>query len=264
MQGNLAQISLTDILLLATGGKKSGVLKLTRGKETVEIYFEEGAVVHATCPIGDGEKALLYPVTWGEGTFSLLPNGTPPGCTVKKSSSEILDQVKAMTREWQSILEVIPSGKTVFTLADPGEDQSGAITVPHIGWRVLTKTDGVRSVQEIAESLRIPYAYAAKVIFNLYKARLLRVVTTAPKAAGDLVSPTIMTQLAGALTDVIGPMAPVILRDQIEALGEAQDNFPEAKLDELLGSIAQEISDSRLRNKFEQAMLQEISSVKRF
>jgi hypothetical protein len=34
MQGNLAQISLNDILLLATGGKKSGVLKLCRGKAT--------------------------------------------------------------------------------------------------------------------------------------------------------------------------------------------------------------------------------------
>jgi hypothetical protein len=37
MQGNLSQISLNDILMLATGGKKSGVLKLSRGKETVEV-----------------------------------------------------------------------------------------------------------------------------------------------------------------------------------------------------------------------------------
>ena len=42
MQGNLAQISLNDILLLATGGKKSGVLKLSRGKETVEVYIADG------------------------------------------------------------------------------------------------------------------------------------------------------------------------------------------------------------------------------
>jgi hypothetical protein len=38
MQGNLSQISLNDILLLATGGKKSGVLRLNRGKETVEVF----------------------------------------------------------------------------------------------------------------------------------------------------------------------------------------------------------------------------------
>ena len=75
MQGNLSHISLTDLLVLATSGKKSGVLKLARGKETVEVYLTDGNIVHATCPIGDGDKALLYPVTWGEGTFNLQPNG---------------------------------------------------------------------------------------------------------------------------------------------------------------------------------------------
>jgi hypothetical protein len=118
MQGNLSQISLNDILMLATGGKKSGVLKLSRGKEIVEVYLVDGSIIHATCPIGDGEKALLYPVTWGEGNFALLPTGTPPSATIKKSSSEILDEVKAMSREWENILEVIPSGKTILRIAD--------------------------------------------------------------------------------------------------------------------------------------------------
>ena len=78
MQGNLSQISLTDLLLLTTSGKKSGVLKLVRGKETVEVYVTDGKIVHATCPIGEGEKALLYPVTWGEGSFSLQPTAPRP------------------------------------------------------------------------------------------------------------------------------------------------------------------------------------------
>jgi hypothetical protein len=264
MQGNLSHISLNDILLLATGGKKSGVLKLARGKETVEVYFVEGNIVHASCPIGDGEKALLYPVTWGEGTFSMLPNGAPPATTIKKTSSEILDEVRAMSREWENIVEIIPSGKTVFRIADPGEEQSGAITIPHVGWRVLTKIDGIRNVQEIAESLRIPYAYTAKVIFNLHKSRLVEVVSAASKAGGELVSSAVLKRLTGALTDVMGPMAPLVLRDQIEALGEAQDSFPEAKLDELLSLISREISDSKLRNKFDQAMLPETSSFKKF
>ena len=68
MQGNLSQIPLTDLLLLATSGRKSGVLKLAHGKESVEVFLSEGKIVHATCPIGEGDKALLYPVTWGEGT----------------------------------------------------------------------------------------------------------------------------------------------------------------------------------------------------
>jgi hypothetical protein len=71
------------------------------------------------CPIGEGEKALLYPVTWDEGTFNLQPNGTAPGGDgqqIVKAKSWI--EVKAMTREWETILEVIPSGKAVFRIAD--------------------------------------------------------------------------------------------------------------------------------------------------
>jgi hypothetical protein len=264
MQGNLAQISLNDILLLATGGKKSGVLKLSRGKETVEVYIADGNIIHATCPIGEGEKALLYPVTWGEGVFTLTPNGSPPAATIKKTSAEILDEVKAMSREWETILEVIPSGKAVFRIADPGEEQTGPITVPHVGWRVLSKVDGTRTVQEVAEILRIPFAYTAKVIFNLHKSGLVELVTPSSKPTSDLVPPALFDRLATVLTEVIGPMAPLVLRDQVDALGESQGSFPESKLDELIGLVSKEISDAKSRNKFEESMQQEVSNFKKF
>jgi hypothetical protein len=264
MQGNLSQISLNDILLLATGGKKSGVLKLSRGKETVEVYFAEGNIIHATCPIGDGEKALLYPVTWGEGNFALTPNGTPPSTTINKSSTEILEEVKAMSREWENILEIIPSGKTVFRIADLGEEQNGPITVPHVGWRVLSKIDGSRSVQEIAETLRIPYAYTAKVIFNLHKSGLVEIVAPSSRPASDLVPAPVLGQVVNLLTEIMGPMASLVVRDQIEALGETQDRFPESKLDELIGQVGKEISDGKLRQKFEESAYHQISNFKRF
>jgi hypothetical protein len=264
MQGNLAQISLNDILLLATGGKKSGVLKLSRGKEIVEVYISDGNIIHAICPIGEGEKAILYPVTWDEGIFTLLPNGTPPTATIKKTSAEILDEVKAMSREWETIVEVIPSGKAVFRIADPGESQIGPITVPVVGWRVLSKIDGIRTVQEIAEILRIPFAYTAKVIFNLHKSNLVEIVNPSSRPRSDTVPPPLFDRFTSILTEAMGPMASLVLRDQIDNLGESRDNFPEAKLDDLIGLISKEISDGKLRQKVEESMLQEISNFKKF
>ncbi len=264
MQGNLSQISLNDVLLVATGGKKSGVLKLTRGKETVEVFFVEGNIVHATCPIGEGEKALLYPVTWGDGTFTLQANGTVPPATIKKSSSEILNEVKAMSREWETILGLIPSGKTVFRIADLGDDQTGPITVPNVGWRLLSKIDGMRTVQEITEILRIPYAYTAKVLFNLHKAGLIEIVPMASQPPPNIVSPALLNRLTTILTEVIGPMAPLVLRDQIEALGESHDSLPETKLDELIALIGRDISVTSQRKKFEKSIFQEISNFKKF
>jgi hypothetical protein len=264
MQGNLSQISLTDLLLLATSGKKSGVLKLAHGKESVEVFLTDGQIVHATCPIGDGEKALLYPVTWGEGTFNLQPNGTAPAATVRKSADEILAEVKAMTREWEIILELIPTGKAVFRIAALAEDHTGPVTVPNVGWRVLSKLDGTRNVQDVAELLHIPFAYTAKVIYNLHKSGLVELATPLSKPLADLVPQALLKRVTGILTEVIGPMAPLVLKDQIEALGESPDSLPEAKLDDLITLISREISDGKLKNKFEESMFQEISNFKRF
>ena len=64
-----------------------------------------------------------------------------------------------MSKQWKRILEVMPTGKTVFRLADGGEERSGSITIPYTGWRVPSKIDGFHEVQAIAENLRLPYAY---------------------------------------------------------------------------------------------------------
>jgi hypothetical protein len=169
-----------------------------------------------------------------------------------------------MTREWETILDVIPSGKAVFRIANLPEDHTGPITVPNAGWRVLSKLDGVRTVQEVAEILRIPFAYMAKVIFSLYQAGLAEPAAPVAKPVADIVPPALLDRLASILTEVIGPMAPLVLRDQIKSLGESPDSLPEAKLDELISLIGREISNGKLKNKFEESMFQEISSFKRF
>ena len=259
MQGNLSQINLNEILSLATGGKKTGVLKLCRGNETVEVFFDEGHIVHATCPIGEGERAVYYPVTWGEGTFSLLANGTAPATTIEKDSGKILDDLQAMTREWESILEVIPSGQCVFQLADLSEEAGGAITVSHAAWRVLCRVDGRRTVKAIAAALAAPYALTAKTLYQLYKDGLVSLASSGAPATVATVSPVLFARLTAYLTEVMGPIAPFVIRDQIRVLGEPQDKFPQARFEELVGLVSREIPDPKLRNDFEAAISRDLA-----
>jgi hypothetical protein len=263
MQGNLQQISLNDLLLLATSGKKSGVLKLARGKESVEVFLTDGAIVHATSPIGEGEKALMYPVTWSDGTFNLLPDGAAATTTIQKSSDELLAEIKAMSHEWATILELIPSATVAFRLADLKDDQTGPITVPNVGWRVLSKLDGIRTVQEVGELLRIPFAYAAKVIYNLHKSGLVETVAAAAKPAVELVPMALLDRVTGILTEVIGPMAQVVMRDQIKALGESPGSVPETKFDDLIALIGLEIGDGNLKKTFAESVNRETANFKR-
>jgi hypothetical protein len=267
MQGNLSEFGLNDLLLLATNGKKSGVLKLAHGRESVEVFFTDGAIVHATCPIGEGEKALLYAVTWADGSFSLDPLGAAATITIQKSSLEILTEIESVAQEWQTILTLVPSSEAIFRLADLNDDQAAPITVPNVGWRVLSKLDGVRTLQDVADLLRIPFPYVARVIFNLHKSGLVESTVETktivePKPAVDLVPKALLNRLTEILTEVIGPMAPLVLRDQLKALGASANNLPEAKLDDLIVLVGLEIADAKLKKKFEEALREEIASFK--
>lgn len=69
------------------------------------------------------------------------------------------------------------------------------------------------------------------------------------------VSPSFLNALAAALTDAMGPMAKIVLQDQIKTLGESSERFPHAKVDILLESVAREILDERMRAQFRRQML---------
>jgi hypothetical protein len=70
-----------------------------------------------------------------------------------------------------------------------------------------------------------------------------------------------LNELAAALTDAMGPMAKIVLRDQIKLLGESFERFPHAKLDMLLGSVSREILDEGMRAQFQHQILEQIRTL---
>jgi hypothetical protein len=263
MQGNLSEINLGEILALATRNKKSGVLTLRHGNETVKVFLSGGEIVHATCPIGDGEKAIYYPVTWGDGSFKLDAEGSAPATTIRKSAGQLLEDLRSMSREWENIVEVIPSAQCIFELADLAGEPNGPITIPHAAWRVLSKIDGRRTVKEVAGALNTPYAQTAKILYTLCKSGLVAPVSTASVGGAGTVAPGLLARLIAHLTEFMGPIAPFVVRDQIQALGESEEKFPYAKMEELIGLLSREISEPKLRSEFELAIAHDLPELRR-
>ena len=67
--------------------------------------------------------------------------------------------------------------------------------------------------------------------------------------------------LVAALTDAMGPMAKIVLRDQIKTLGESTQRFPNTKVEMLLESVSREILDNGMRDRFRQHMLEQIRTL---
>jgi myosin heavy subunit len=69
-------------------------------------------------------------------------------------------------------------------------------------------------------------------------------------AAPETVSTEFFGRMTAELSDLLGPMASMIIRHDAMALGESMDKFPKARVTELLDSITKEISDEKLKNAF--------------
>jgi general secretion pathway protein A len=79
-----------------------------------------------------------------------------------------------------------------------------------------------------------------------------------PKSVPLIVPANFLNELVAALTDAMGPMAKIVLRDQIKILGESCESFPHGKVDILLESVSREILDEGMRAQFRHQMLDQI------
>ena len=78
---------------------------------------------------------------------------------------------------------------------------------------------------------------------------------TVPRDKTDETTPETLSaeffrRVTDELSDILGPMASMIIRHDAIALGESMDNFPKARVTELLDSITKEVSDEKLKNAF--------------
>jgi general secretion pathway protein A len=82
--------------------------------------------------------------------------------------------------------------------------------------------------------------------------------STRPAIHGPLVPAAFFAKMVQSLTDAMGPMASLVLKEQIAGLGESPEKFPILRLPDLVMAIKQEILSAGLRLRFENEMAKEI------
>jgi hypothetical protein len=86
--------------------------------------------------------------------------------------------------------------------------------------------------------------------------RLSRAPTKEPAVSGQF-----FERMTDAATEAMGPIADRILDDQISALGESRQAFPQGKLGELILLVSGEILNETLRARFQTKMIHEIATL---
>lgn len=179
------------------------------------------------------------------------------------------DRADDRTEEIEAQFRITPSGKefTVFTAGAVPDDPPGVVETTEIelerDFGPAASGNGLSedSADEIKmEEFRIDDASA-----GAFAAYASGESTDKPafstKKKSNVVSAKVLGFLIGALTEAMGPMAPLVVRDQAAALGERIEAFPKLRLAELVESASREILEEPLRLRFERTMSEEIETM---
>ena len=91
---------------------------------------------------------------------------------------------------------------------------------------------------------------------------------TKVKALGPAIPPeltvdgTFFAQIEHELTKVMGPVATLIIDDEVAALGADKDSFPRDRVAELVEKVSSEITDKDKRARFQQIMLEAMGTLR--
>jgi hypothetical protein len=251
--GSLSQFKVIDIVRLLTSEGKTGILNLQRGKEKGEIYVNRGSLVHAICKDGVGEEAVFAILTWTDGNFNFNPNLTTDEKTIDKNTPSLLEEKIKQLEEWQQIKEIISSRDIVFKLSSKRAPDE--VRLKHDSWSVLSQVDGKKTVGDISDELKMGEYETARNLYQLFSSGLIEVATTLQRKARKVVDGGFFNLVEKELAEIIGPVAPVILDEEINDMGEERNSFPLEKVSLLVEKVSGEITNESQRIAFQKMAL---------
>jgi hypothetical protein len=190
-QGSLNELPLADIVQLVAVSGKTGMFSLTHAAEKGYVYIQNGQITHAKVGEIEGEDAIYGLALWSQGTFQFSPGVESEFRTISRSNTNLLLEAARRSDEWKILSKKIPGTDSVPVLV-AGEGANGQVTLTPMEWKVVTKTDGLRSIDEIARALKTSAFDIAKTLYGLVTAELVEIgkARAAARPAGPSPAPT--------------------------------------------------------------------------
>jgi len=173
-EGAIVGLGLSDVIQLNGQNRFSGCITVHFDISTGLLFFRDGEIIHAEQGSRIGEQAFYEIMQWPGGRFSLQPNVTTTGHTIKRSVSYLLMEAHRLMDERRSGRLETPEGAPE---EEPRRDRAMTIVdrirqIPGAAYAVLLTKDGARLGDDSfeAESLEGKTAYLAMLAKRLGQA----------------------------------------------------------------------------------------------
>jgi hypothetical protein len=149
--------------------------------------------------------------------------------------------------------------QVVFKLSSG--DVAGEINLKPEAWRVLTQVNGARTVTDVAKSVGMDEVTVTQIIDMLYKAGILEVAAGSAPIPAETVDASFFKSVSTELARAMGPLAQIIIEDEVANLNEKMDDFPRERIPDLVERVSAAIPDPKKRLHFQQIMLDNIRKI---
>jgi hypothetical protein len=124
--------------------------------------------------------------------------------------------------------------------------------------QVLMELDGKNNLGQVARSLNMNMKNLRIILNKLYKLHLCEAARDAISTLGR----DFFNYLSAELSRAMGPIADVVIEDEISEMGENQAKFPAHRAAELVDMLARQILREERKVAFQQAMVKKLREIK--
>ena len=246
---NKEQHQFVDAIGFLCQKKRTGGLLVRAESRQGEVFLQEGRIIHAHYGPLVGVKALLSMLKWERGTYNFTPQQTTDQTSIETQTAEILSLLAHHAKEWKRIhQDQTLHLDTVLRLLP---QESGTVNLTKEEWDILTRIDGKKSFEEIANELDLLPLDLAKSVQRFFKAGLIGAGPPSAEQAGALFGADYLAALEKELRLAVGPVASIILEEGLKDLHPAGESLTAQKIETLLERLSKAIPEQEKRAGFQ-------------
>lgn len=181
--GRLDQLNLPDLIESFGIERKTGILTLSNGRKTGQVFFREGSVVNAS--IGDFkmEQAVYQMFPWKQGYFNMIFRDVDVAEDISISNLGLLLQGMKRLEIREKLIKQLPPQHSAFTITPTFKS---LLQKKHIGddANEFTKLlDGNKNIEQIVDDSSLDDLIALKRLLRLYQQGFIKPTVLPEKKA---------------------------------------------------------------------------------
>ncbi len=183
IEGNLAQISLVDLIQIFSMNKKDGTITIYSEKGNGFIYLQEGNIINATFEKVEGVKAFYRLLAIRNGKFEFIPHRALTPTRITSTTESLLMEGMRHIDELKKSKDILPHLDARVKLKKKLSELPKQVRT--ITQEVLLLLEFYDKVEDIVDNCTFPDYDVLRVLMALLEKGIIEIVQqTTPKTSG--------------------------------------------------------------------------------